>query len=107
MFATRGCLPFNRFEAKTQSPGCEYGVLCFQQHMNSASNEWSETGPFEALVLGKPTCPHVQVRRTWITHRRSSRLAISLTSSASPRLPVVRYRVRFWCPILAASDSSG
>src|SRR5438876_7719659 len=34
--------------------------------MYSASNEWSSTGPFEALVLGKPTWPHVQVRRTWI-----------------------------------------
>jgi hypothetical protein len=195
MFATRRCLPFSRFEAKTQSPGCEYGVFCFQQRMNSASNEWSGTGPFKALVLGKPTWPHVQVRRTWIIasakltsshckprHSEMRRpcqllegseyapalgrlhmlvrelgswlrsrwwscsgrsapgwipefvesnctaghgdrpwtrhvaygrgldfqaLLRSSTSSASSRLPVVRYRVRFWCPILAASDSAG
>ena len=34
--------------------------------MKSASNGWSGTGPFDALLFGKPTWPYVQVRRTWI-----------------------------------------
>src|SRR5437660_10116696 len=66
MLATRGCLPFRRVEGKTQSPGWEYVVCCFQRRMKSASNGWSGTGPFNALLFGKPTWPHVQVRRAWI-----------------------------------------
>src|SRR5579859_1969475 len=66
MLATRGCLPFRRVEGNTQSPGWEYIVFCFQRSMNSASNGWSGTGPFDALLFGKPTWPDVQVRRTWI-----------------------------------------
>src|SRR3989440_9575478 len=66
MLATRGCLPFRRVEGKTQSAVWEYVVFCFQRSMNSASNGWSGTGPFDALLFGKPTWPHVQVRRTWI-----------------------------------------
>src|ERR1700730_6169547 len=66
MLATRGCLPFRRVEGNTQSPGWEYVVFCFQRSMNSASNGWSGTGPFDSLLFGKPTWPHVQVRRTWI-----------------------------------------
>src|SRR6266478_3979633 len=66
MLATRGCLPFKRVEGNTQSPACECVVFCFQASMNSASNGWSGTGPFDALLFGKPTRPHVQVRRTWI-----------------------------------------
>jgi len=34
--------------------------------MKSASNGWSGTGPFDALLLGNPTWPHVHVGRTWI-----------------------------------------
>src|SRR5882762_3324333 len=34
--------------------------------MNSASNGWSGTGPFDALVFGKPTWLHIHVRRTCI-----------------------------------------
>src|SRR5437660_12359614 len=66
MLATRGCLPFRRVEGNTQSPGWGYVVFSFQTSMNSASNGWSGTGPFDALLFGKPTWPHVQVRRTWI-----------------------------------------
>src|SRR6266436_3368800 len=66
MLATRGCLPFRRVEGNTQSPAWEYVVFCFQRRMKSASNGWSGTGPFDALLFGKPTWPHVQVRRTWI-----------------------------------------
>src|SRR5580700_10436390 len=66
MLATRGCLPFKRVEGKTQSAVWEYVVFCFQRSMNSASNGWSGTGPFDALLFGKPTWPHVQVRRTWV-----------------------------------------
>ena len=44
----------------------EYIVFCFQRRMKSASNGWSGTGPFDALLFGKPTWPQVQVRRTWI-----------------------------------------
>jgi hypothetical protein len=40
MLATRGCLPFDR--------SFGYGVVRFQQIMNSASNGCSGTGPFEA-----------------------------------------------------------
>jgi DNA-binding MarR family transcriptional regulator len=35
--------------------------------MNSASKGCNGTGPFEALLFGQPTWPHVQVRRTWMT----------------------------------------
>ena len=35
--------------------------------MNSASKGCSGTGPFEALLFGQPTLPHVHVRRTWMT----------------------------------------
>src|ERR1700739_4854652 len=66
MLATRGCLPFRRVEGNTQSPAWEYVVFYFQRRMKSASNGWSGTGPFDALLFGKPTWPHVQVRRTWI-----------------------------------------
>src|SRR6266496_1548849 len=66
MLATRGCLPLSRVEGNTQSPIWEYVVFCFHRSMNSASNGWSGTGPFDALLFGKPTWPHVQVRRTWI-----------------------------------------
>src|SRR6266576_4332841 len=66
MLATRGCLPFRRVEGNTQSLAWEYIVFSFQTSMNSASNGWSGTGPFDALLFGKPTWPHVQVRRTWI-----------------------------------------
>src|ERR1700685_430675 len=53
MLATHGCLPFRRTEGNTQSLGWEY-VVCFQWSMNSASNGWSGTGPFDALLFGKP-----------------------------------------------------
>jgi hypothetical protein len=66
MLATRGCLPFRRVEGNTQSPAWEYVVFCFQGRMKSASNGWSGTGPLDALLFGKPTWPHVQVRCTWI-----------------------------------------
>src|SRR6201981_1767696 len=66
MLATRGCLPFSRVEGNTQSLGWEHVVFLFQTSMNSASNGWSGTGPLDALLLGKPTWLHVQVRRTWI-----------------------------------------
>src|SRR5882672_4115906 len=66
MFATRGSLPSRRLDGNTQSPGWEYVVFFFQPSMNSASNGWSGTGALDALLFGKPTWPHVQVRRTWI-----------------------------------------
>src|ERR1700752_735964 len=66
MLATRGCLPFRRVEGNTQSPAWEYVVFFFQRRMKSASNGWSGPGPFEALLFGTPTWPHVHVRRTWI-----------------------------------------
>src|SRR6202011_3625193 len=56
----------SRVEGNTQSPAWEYVVFCFQRRMKSASNGCSGTGPFEALLFGKPTWPHVHVRRTWI-----------------------------------------
>src|SRR5580692_1208817 len=66
MLARRGCLPFRRVEGNTQLPAWEYVVFCFQRSMKSASIGWSGTGPLDALLFGKPTWPHVQVRRTWI-----------------------------------------
>src|SRR5437868_1710527 len=66
MLATRGCLPFRRFDGNTQSTAWEYVVVFSQTSMNSASKRWSDTGPFDALLFGKPTWPHAQVRRTWI-----------------------------------------
>ena len=45
------------FQAKRRKdPSADFGyaVFPFQWVMNSASNRWSGTGPFDALVLGKP-----------------------------------------------------
>src|SRR5437588_7084961 len=67
MLATRGCLPFNLNEGNTQSPSWAYDVFFFQQSINSASKGCRGTGPFEALLFGQPTWPHVHVRRTWMT----------------------------------------
>jgi len=47
--------------------------------MNFANNGWSGTGPCEVFVLGKPTWPHVQVRRTWIiASAKSPKVTISV-----------------------------
>jgi hypothetical protein len=73
----------------TQSPDWEYGVLRFQRNMNSANNGCNGTGPFEVLLFGQPTRPHVHVRRTWMLKCISTvttLLAIaSLTAVASDR----------------------
>jgi hypothetical protein len=51
--------------------------------MNSASNRWSGTGPFDALLFRKPTWPHVQVRRTWIIPSAKSTSRHKATSEFS------------------------
>src|SRR6267143_6650662 len=63
MLATQGCVPSKRKEEKTQSPGWEYGVFWFHRNTNSDNKGCKGTGPFEALLFGKPTLPHVHVRR--------------------------------------------
>src|SRR5437870_3982506 len=92
MLATRGCLPFRRVEGNTQSPAWEYVVFCFQRRMNSASNGWSGTGPFDALLFGKPTWPHVQVRRTWIIASAKSTSCHCRPKHSDMRRPVPEAR---------------
>jgi hypothetical protein len=51
----------SRNDSRNVFVNCVLGVLRFQRNMNSASKGCSGTGPFEALLFGQPTLPHVHV----------------------------------------------